>query len=305
MKIGLDIGGTKTAAVLIDEQGGILQEVTLPTGYGADGVLTSAIGAIDELCALAGITTASLSSIGVGIPGVVDSTTGVVSHAVNLGLHSFDLAGELATRTGTRVDIENDVNAAALGVFHLMADDSITSMAYLNLGTGLAAGLVLDGRLWRGSRGTAGEIGHIPVDPMGGECACGQRGCLELSASGSAVARLWPSDHPRPLEALFDAAAAGNPDAIAVQAKLIENIAAAVRVLVLPIDVDVLVIGGGMSALGDPLLSAVRAVLDGWASGSPFLDSLDLSSRVRLAPTRFSAAAVGAALAGDAAVLAE
>jgi len=297
VKIGLDIGGTKTAAVLIDDGGEILYDFVLPTGYGADAVLASAMRAVDELTELAGIDSASLSSIGVGVPGVVNAVTGMVSHAVNLGLHSFDLGTELAMRAGTRVEVENDVNAAALGMYHILADDSIHSLAYLNLGTGLAAGLVLYGKLWRGSRGTAGEIGHIPVDPEGPLCACGQRGCLELSASGSAVARLWPSDHPRPLEALFDAAAEGDPQAIEVQSKLIENIAAAVRVLVLSIDVDVVVIGGGMSALGDPLILAVRKTLDGWAVGSPFLNSLALASRVRLAPALFPAAAVGAALA--------
>lgn len=298
MKIGLDIGGTKTAAVLIDGDGRILHEVLLPTGYGAVEVLASAMRAVEELSALAGISPAQLEAIGVGIPGVVDATTGMVSHAVNLGLHSFDLGSEMAARTGTRVEVENDVNAAAVGVYHVIADPTIGSMAYLNLGTGLAAGLVLNGTLWRGSRGTAGEVGHIPVDPDGPLCACGQRGCLELSASGSAVARYWPSDHPRPLEALFEAAASGNVRAIDVRARLIENIAAAVRVLVLTIDVDVVVIGGGMSALGDPLISAVCGVLDGWAVDSPFLSSLALSARVRLAPALFPAAAVGAALSG-------
>ena len=296
MKIGLDIGGTKTAAVLLDDSGTVTHELVLPTGYGPDEVMATAQNAVEQLASLAGITPAALESIGVGIPGVVDPATGMVSHAVNLGLHGFDLGRDLANRTGTRVEVENDVNAAALGAFHEIADPTVASMAYLNLGTGLAAGLVLNGALWRGSRGTAGEIGHIPVDPTGPVCACGQRGCLELSASGSAVAREWPSDHPRPLEALFEAAASGNARAIEVQAHLVENIAAAVRVLVLTVDVDAVVIGGGMSALGDPLLAAVRSVLEEWAATSPFLNSLQLPSRVRLTPSLFPAAAVGAAL---------
>jgi predicted NBD/HSP70 family sugar kinase len=111
-------------------------------------------------------------------------------------------------------------------------------MAYLNLGTGLAAGLVLGGRLWRGSRGVAGEIGHIPVDPAGPLCPCGQRGCLELMASGSAVARQWPPDEPKPVRALFAAADAGDALAIEVRARLVDNVAAAVRLLVLTVDVD-------------------------------------------------------------------
>ena len=89
-----------------------------------------------------------------------------------------------------------------MGAFHLLGRPDTHSMAYLNLGTGLAAGLVLNGALWRGSRGTAGEIGHIPVDPNGALCSCGQRGCLEMVASGSAVARQWPTDHPDPARAV-------------------------------------------------------------------------------------------------------
>jgi glucokinase len=171
-------------------------------------------------------------------------------------------------------------------------------MAYLNLGTGLAAGLVLGGRLWRGSRGTAGEIGHIPVDPNGPLCTCGQRGCLEMMASGSAVARQWPSDHPLPVLALFEAADAGEALAVEVRDRLIENVASGVRTLVLTVDVELVVIGGGVSSLGEPLIGGVRAVLDSWAAASPFLASLELSTRVELVPSGFPVAAVGAALVG-------
>lgn len=171
-------------------------------------------------------------------------------------------------------------------------------MAYLNLGTGLAAGLVLGGRLWRGSRGTAGEIGHIPVDPTGPLCSCGQRGCLEMMASGSAVARQWPSSHASPVHALFEAADGGDPSALEVRARLLENVAAAVRVLVLTVDVDCVVIGGGLSSVGQPLVDGVRDILDLWAVTSPFLASLGLADRVQLVPAGFPAAAVGAALVG-------
>jgi len=109
--------------------------------------------------------------------GAVDVASGRVEHAVNLGLSGLDLGSEVAARLGRSVRVENDVNAAALGAFSLLGRTSSQSMAYLNLGTSLAAGLVLGGRLWRGSRGVAGEIGHIPVDPAGDRCGCGQRGC--------------------------------------------------------------------------------------------------------------------------------
>ena len=298
MTVGIDIGGTKTDAVAIGPHGEICQQLRLPTGFGPDAVVETAVNAVTTLANLADTTIAGFSSIGIGIPGAVDNATGRVSHAVNLGLDGLDLGALLSARLGRPVRIDNDVNAAALGAFQLLEKDQAHSMAFLNLGTGLAAGLVLGGRLWRGARGTAGEIGHIPVDPAGPECPCGQRGCLEMVASGSAIARQWPTDDPKPARALFFAAAAGEPGAIAVQQRLIENVAAAVRILVLTVDVDSVVIGGGLSSLGPELLTAVVEVLESWERASPFLASTELSTRVHIVPVGFPAAAVGAALVG-------
>ena len=132
------------------------------------------------------------SHIGIGIPGIVDRDRGTVAHAVNLGLGGewFPLAGRLADRTGATVVVENDLNAATWGAHVLSGADDL---AYLALGTGLAAGFVLSGKLRRGVHGAAGEIGHVPVDPAGPLCSCGQRGCLELRASGSALSAAWPA----------------------------------------------------------------------------------------------------------------
>jgi predicted NBD/HSP70 family sugar kinase len=302
----LDIGGTKTDAVAVDHTGRVVQQLRLATGFGSAAVLETAVDAVERLAVLLDLETGDFESVGVGIPGAVDVESGRVSHAVNLGVDELLLGGELSARLGVSVQVENDVNAAAVGAFHLfdraepdhLDSPEAHSMAYLNLGTGLAAGLVLGGRLWRGSRGTAGEIGHIPVDPTGPLCPCGQRGCLEMMASGSAVARQWPSSDASPVHALFHAADGGDPSAAEVRARLLENVAAAVRVLVLTVDVNSVVIGGGLSAVGQPLLDGVREVLDAWALSSPFLDSLGLTDRVHLLPAGFSAAAVGAALVG-------
>src|SRR5690606_11000048 len=106
-----------------------------------------------------GVSVTDVASIGIGVPGRVDSATGVVAHAVNLGFDSLDLGAQLAARLGARVHVENDVNSAALGAYHRLAADGTVdhSMAYLNLCTGLAAGIVVCGHLRRGARGTAGE----------------------------------------------------------------------------------------------------------------------------------------------------
>ena len=220
---------------------------------------------------------------------------------MNLGLEGLDLGPRRADRLGVEVRVENDVKAAALGAHHLLgiADGLRThSMAYLNLGTGLAAGIVLDGRLLRGGHGVAGEIGHIPVDPAGEPCGCGQRGCLETLASGWAIARDWPTLDRHPARALFDAAAAGDSRAVDVRERFLTGVAAAVRLLVLTTDVDDVVIGGGLAALGDDLLGGTHRILNGWADSSAFLASLDLAARVQVIPPGFPAAAVGAALVG-------
>ncbi len=300
VRAGVDIGGTKTLAVVIDSDCRPVQQLRLPTGFGSEALLVTAVEAVSRVATLAGISIEVLESIGIGIPGTVDNASGRVTHAVNLGIDDLDLGTELHDRLGLVVHVENDVNAAAFGAFHMAGTREAGSMAYLNLGTGLAAGLVLNGELWRGSRGAAGEIGHIPVDPNGPVCSCGQRGCLEAMASGSTVARQWPTAHPCPVQELFEAAQGGNALALDVKKRLVENVASAVRALVLTVDVDIVVIGGGISSLGEPLLGEVRAVLDSRAAMSPFLASLDLADRVRIVPSGFPAAAVGAALLGTA-----
>jgi glucokinase len=276
--------------------------VRMPTGFGADAVVDTALRTVERMSQVAGVDAHAFRSIGIGIPGSVDSATGRVAHAVNLGLEGLDLGPRLADRLGIDVRVENDVKAAALGAHHLLGvADGIRahSMAYLNLGTGLAAGIVLDGHLLRGGRGVAGEIGHIPVDPAGERCACGQRGCLETIASGSALATLWPTQHRYPAVDLFDRADAGDPTAVVVRDRFLIGVASAVRLLALTTDVDDVVIGGGLAALGDRLLVGTRRVLSDWATDSAFLASLDLPRRVQVIPRGFPAAAVGAALIGE------
>ena len=293
MRLGLDIGGTKTDAVVLDPDGAVLKRLRLPTGFGPEAVVASAVTAIENIADASGI---DFESIGIGIPGMIDEGTGIVRHAVNLGFESLDLGAALAERLGVRVKVENDVKSAAVGAYHLL--ELQHPMAYLNLGTGLSAGIVINGALWRGARGTAGEIGHIPIDPAGALCPCGQRGCLETVASGSGITRQWPSDAEYPALELFEAATAGDERATAVVDALTRGVASAVRTLILTADVETVVIGGGLSHLGEPLFAGVRRVLQDWARYSPFLASLSLPTRVRVLPDGMPAAAVGAALIG-------
>lgn len=294
MRVGIDIGGTNTDVVCVDSAGAVLARHRVPTGYGAAEVVRSALGAVHTAVALAGGTVGEVESFGAGTPGIVRD--GRVAHAMNLGLVELDLAGELSAALGKPVVVDNDVNAAALGVWQEkgIANDSL---AYLNLGTGLAAGLVLEGRLWRGARGAAGELGHILIDPSGPVGPNGQRGGLETLASGSGLASQWQTDDAVP--ALFAAADAGDERARRIRDGLFEGVAVAVRILVLTVDVDRVVIGGGLTNLGDRLLDGVQAVFARWdAADSPFVASLKLADRVELAAPDIPYAALGAALLG-------
>jgi predicted NBD/HSP70 family sugar kinase len=187
-----------------------------------------------------------------------------------------------------------------LGARHLLAasgEPPVDVLAFLALGTGVAAGLLLDGRLRRGAHRGAGEIGHLLLVPGGLPCPCGQHGCLERYGSGAALDAAGPSrtGRPSPVE-VFEAAAAGDPAALAVRDTFVRAVVAALRVLVLTCDVGTIVVGGGVSALGAPLLDALVAELDRQAAGSSFLTGANIPARLRLAPVGVPVGAVGAAL---------
>jgi len=297
MRAGLDVGGTKTDAVAVGPAGEIVGRVRLATGWGADAVVRTVLDAVAALAAEPGLRGDVITSLGVGIPGQVAPGGTRVLHAVNLGVEELDLAAAIEPELGgVRVRVENDVKAAALGTYALRGRDG--SMAYLNLGTGVAAGFVFDGALWRGARGTAGEIGHLSVDPGGPVCRCGQHGCIEALAGGAAIAARWGRPGALPVRDVFDAADAGDPRARRLRDGLAHGVAAAVRVLVLAADVEAVVLGGGLTALGDRLVDDVRRELRGSAAASSFLRSLRLDERVEPLPTGSPAAALGAALVG-------
>lgn len=305
LSVGLDVGGTKVLGVLVNLDGRVLHSVRLPTKQGCEGVVETAALAVERLAELAHLPLSALIAVGMGVPGVVDPVTGAVEQAVNLGIDgSAALGSLLSTRlAGVPVWADNDLNAAALGAAHLLAKKSgraeVIDLAFLALGTGVAAGLLLDGVVRRGHRRAAGEIGHIPVVPGGLRCPCGQRGCLEQYASGTALDVLWPSRTGRPApEELFEAATAGDANAIRIRGAFAGAVAAAVRLLVLTCDVERVVIGGGVSALGEPLLQVVRSALTAQAADSPFLRSMNLGRRVELAPAGIPVAAIGASLLG-------
>jgi glucokinase len=296
--VGLDVGGTKTLALIADADGATIARLRRPTdAAGPAGLLATVTAAVADVATAGGVDVGEVVAVGVGVPGIVDPASGAVRHAVNLGVGEapLDLAGPLSALIGGGpVVVGNDANMAALGAAEALA--ATGDVAYLSIGTGVAAGFVLGGRLHVGVRGMAGEIGHLPVDPYGPLCECGQRGCLEAVASGQAIARRWPRPDGQPgdVAALLAAALAGDERAIAVRDDVCHHIAAALALVAQTVDPAVLVLGGGVADAGEPLLAAVRAALHRRAQTAPLLASLSLEDRIELVPADVPVGALGA-----------
>jgi glucokinase len=300
MRIGVDIGGTKIEAAAIDGHNNVLHSVRRPTGQGNQELLRTLFAVLDELREAEILAGRSVATLGIGIPGTVDSSTGHVSNAVNVGVAGLELGTLAQQELGLKVHVENDVNAAAVGAHHLLAEGREShqqSSAYLNLGTGLAAGFITRGTLVRGASGAAGEVGHLPMGLHAELCPCGQTGCLELIASGSGIARQWKGAGKWPAVSLFEKALDGDEHARTIQNRFFQGAATAIRILGLTFDPSAIYIGGGLNALGQPLLSGIRQELARSNAQSPFLAGLALGHRVRLVPPGLPIGSVGAAIA--------
>src|SRR5512140_2677627 len=190
--IGVDLGGTSLRVAVVDEGGTLLEKVSTSTT-----VLREPKRVVDAMCeAIAALqsrykATGKLMGIGVGVPGIIDLHSGVLRESPNLpGWHDYPVLEEIERRLGTRVILENDANVGAMGEYWLGAGRGYDSMFMYTLGTGVGGGIVLEGAIWHGMTGMAGEPGHMTIDPKGPPCKCGNNGCLEEFAGATAVIRM-------------------------------------------------------------------------------------------------------------------
>ncbi len=187
---GIDLGGTKIEAIVVDSGNAVLGQARHPTPHegGPDGVAAAMATTMGEAAQAAGVETSALAGVGVGSPGQVEPRSGIVSNAKNLPDWggSFPMGARLADALGTRVAVGNDVSVAVLGEYHLGAGRHHDSVLGVFWGTGVGGGLILGGEQWHG-RGAAGEIGHMVVERNGARCPCGNRGCMEAYAGRAAM----------------------------------------------------------------------------------------------------------------------
>jgi glucokinase len=274
LTVGIDVGGTKIAGGVVDESGAILGTARrVSPATDSDAIERSIEDLVAELRA-----THDVAAVGVGAAGFVDSTRSTVLFAPNLAWRDEPLRAHLETRIGLPVVIENDANAAAWGEFAFGAGEDVSDSLLVTVGTGVGGGIVLNGELHRGAFGVAAEIGHMRVVPDGRICGCGNRGCWEQYASGSALVRdtrelarqgsliarsLLDRVDGRvegitgPL--ITEAAREGDSFAREQLASLGRWIGEGVASLTAVLDPAVVIVGGGVSEAGDLILDPVRA----------------------------------------------
>jgi len=189
--IGIDIGATKIASVLLSEDGGLADSLQVPT-LADEGMQAVFDKVADQILNLARQKPGDLVGVGIGSPGKVDSSRGIVYNAVNLGWAEANLADEISSRIGGSLPvwIQKDTNLNALGEYYFGACQSCTDFVYIGVGSGLGAGIISNGHLITGRDWYAADIGHLSIDPAGPLCVCGGHGCAELVASGPGLVRV-------------------------------------------------------------------------------------------------------------------
>jgi glucokinase len=312
--IGVDIGGTYIRAGVVDEEGTVeaLERSSMPAETDEiGGVLLDTISrAIESLNQRSGgQDKAEIEAIGIGAAGLVDVRAGIIRFAPNIGYRNFAVVDLVRSKFGLRVTVDNDATAACYGEYRLGEDSSVRHMVLVTLGTGIGGGMVLDGRLYRGSVGFAGEIGHILIDPSGPACGCGQRGCWETFASGTALGELGreaarEGRGDRLLEFaggditrirgehVVEAAREKDATALRIMREYAERVALGLVVLANVLDPDVFVIGGGVSEAADLFLHHTAESFALRLQGRPYRDPVP----VRKARLGQMAGIIGSAL---------
>ena len=288
LSIGVDVGGTKIACGVLRGEELIERHVQPTPETGWEAVLDAVAAQVRDLQ-----TRHAVTHIGVGVPGPLDAERTRVKFAPNIyGFTDVPLVDGLRERLGQRVVLENDAKAAALAEAHLGAARGTESSIYVTVSTGIGAGLVLGGKLWRGRHGVAGELGHVTVQPGGPVSGAGLDGALEAVASGTAIARdaSYALNREVSTAEAFALAEQGHPAARRVVGQAMRHIGIALADLQKVIDPEVFVLGGGVSAVGDSFFRGVQQAADEYAGGFAPVT-------IRRAQLGQSAGVVGAALA--------
>jgi len=283
--IGLDIGGTKIAGGVVTAGGVVLERTRVPTPPADEAAtLAAMVAVVDELRA----SHPRVDAVGVGAAGMVEWPRGRLRWAPHNAYRRLELRRLLHERTGLPTVVDNDARAAAWAEARFGAGAGTGDLVLVAVGTGIGGGLVLDGAVYRGTAGLGGEVGHMIVAPDGDPCDCGNRGCLEAMASGSALGRAARAAAARDPggrlatlaggpqrvtgEIVFQAAKEGDQAAVALFERTGYWLGVGIASLITIFDPDVVVVGGGLAATGDLLLAPARASMERYVFGRAHRD---------------------------------
>lgn len=279
--LAMDLGGTKFVAAVVTSTGEIVSrqyKLTL-ADEGPEAVIRRMLETIDDLTRDAGFTSSSLSAIAIAAAGAIDSARGIVTASPNLpGWRDIPLKDRVEKATRICTVVLNDASAAALGEHAYGAGRGVRNLIYITVSTGIGGGIIIDGKLYGGACGSAGEIGHTTIDINGLRCSCGNIGCLETLASGKAVARearrLISSGAKSCILELAEgelqnvtaqtvstAAQKGDAVAKAIIAKAADYLGVGLVNLVNIFNPEMIIVGGGVSKMGDCLLDGAAKVV--------------------------------------------
>ena len=274
MILGIDLGGSKVLAAVVDSQGRVVSshESVTPATKGREAVIQcivdSARGALEQRR----VAMSEISAVGIGAAGISNPEAGILFTSPNLpGLREVLLGDIVQEKLGKKTFIINDANAAALGELHYGAARDARNFIYITISTGIGGGIVIDGKIYTGAIGIAGEVGHMTIDDNGPICSCGNRGCWEMLASGTALSREARLRISKGVKTSILEYAEGNIENVSAQAiqraaekgdKLAKELVAqtgyyvgvGLASLVNIFNPELIVIGGGLSNIGDMLL---------------------------------------------------
>ena len=268
---GVDVGGTTCKIGFFENSGNMLDKWEIKTNtenHGAS-ILDDIVASLESKLADAGISKDEVEGVGIGVPGPVKNDS-VVCECVNLGWGTFDVAETLSEKIGLPVKVGNDANVAALGEMWKGGGEGTKNLIMATLGTGVGGGIIVDGKIVTGAHGAGGEIGHACVEPEETEsCNCGNKGCLEQMASATGIVRIGKKIMAEntaetklhldnfSAKTIFDAYKEGDSVAKQIVDKFAEYLGTALAIFTCVVDPEVIVIGGGVSKAGQPLIDAV------------------------------------------------
>ncbi len=277
--LGIDLGGSKILTALVDAQGKILACDIAPTPAreGLDAVIRSMLESVNRVLNQSGTPASGLTAIGLGAPGPLNSESGVLFTSPHLpGWKDVPLRNIIEQELGKKTFLLNDANAAALGELYLGAGRGVRNFIYITISTGIGGGIIIDGKIYTGTIGTAGEVGHMVINDKGPACSCGNRGCWETLASGTALARearerIKAGNKTAILdyaggkaenvtaEAVHQAAQAGDNLARKLIARTGYYVGVGLANLINIFNPELIVIGGGLSNIGGSLFEPAFA----------------------------------------------